>query len=224
MLLAACVRLESLGEVVPEPAEATRAESISNAGRRRQFLAGRAVLRSLLAELPGHDGNTSISVEAGQAPRILTRPDLYLSVSHSDDLVAAAVSNAPVGVDVQHCRADRPFADLARRIMSEVEWQAWLSLPKEEQPAAFYRSWCGKEAAYKACLGSSLRSLELRPCQDADLRCWALSAADVATAGGAFLAIGSPQLEALQWRHDTGLLCGSEWRYRVAPDEVPVVD
>lgn len=219
MLLAACAQLGSLAERAVDAAEEARAASIRNPQRRQQFLAGRCLLRRLLSALPGMNGPVAIrvpiSVEAGQAPRIVTRPDLYLSVSHSGDLVAAALSSAPVGIDVQHCRPGRPFADLARWAMSEVEWQAWRVLPAEDQPAAFYRSWCGKEAAYKARPGAKLPDLELVECLDGgDLHCWALAAGEAGHTP-AFLAICSSLLPHLRLPRSDLRLMEPGWGFRV---------
>lgn len=77
-----------------------------------------------------------------------TAPDCYFSISHSGDLLAVAVSRAPVGIDVE--AANTPMQQkLAEKILNEKEKAEYLLLP-EEQRSEFLRSaWVAKEATFK---------------------------------------------------------------------------
>jgi 4'-phosphopantetheinyl transferase len=67
---------------------------------------------------------------------------LHVSISHSGDLVALALTSvAPVGVDVEKV-TDRDVADLARSVVGPGEPIA--------VPADLYTYWCRKEAIVKA--------------------------------------------------------------------------
>ncbi len=73
-----------------------------------------------------------------------TAPEgFFLSLSHSGTLAACAVSDTPVGIDVQLERT--PGAGLLRRCFTERERGAALG-----DPAVFTRLWARKEAVSKA--------------------------------------------------------------------------
>ncbi|WBQ06418.1 4'-phosphopantetheinyl transferase family protein [Kribbella sp. CA-293567] len=86
-------------------------------------------------------------------------PPLWVSVSHTPDLVAvAAGQQGPVGVDVENQHA-REVATMARRWFDPAEL-AWMA----DQPdglQAFLHLWTAKEAVGKA-LGKGLRNSGLR--------------------------------------------------------------
>ncbi len=67
----------------------------------------------------------------------------FLSLSHSGILAACAVSDAPVGIDVQHER--KPSPGLLRRFFTENERRQ-----AEGDTEAFTRIWARKEAVSKA--------------------------------------------------------------------------
>ncbi len=72
-------------------------------------------------------------------------PDAHFNISHSGGLVACAVCDRPVGVDVQVIRPFNPA--LARRVCSEAERR---QLASDAHPAeAFTALWAQKEAWVK---------------------------------------------------------------------------
>lgn len=124
----------------------------------------------------------AVAYEPKGKPYILHVP-WYYNLSHSGDYVALAISDAPVGIDIQQ---KRPYTDsLVKRFFSEVEATAYESLfladaseremtVVEEQKSActkkpdiakkqlfrdretlFYTLWCRKEA-YGKLLGTGL--------------------------------------------------------------------
>jgi 4'-phosphopantetheinyl transferase len=88
--------------------------------------------------------------------------DLEFSVSHSGDLVAVAVSTAPVGVDVEqlegraHELGGGDPASLARLVLAAEEQEALAALPASGRSRAFLVAWTRKEAVTKA-KGDGLR-------------------------------------------------------------------
>ncbi|MBR2617148.1 MAG: 4'-phosphopantetheinyl transferase superfamily protein [Clostridia bacterium] len=71
---------------------------------------------------------------------------LYANISHTDTAVMAAVSTAPVGVDVQTFRPVEEKVIL--RALGEREAKTVLASP--DIPSAFALAWAKKEALYKA--------------------------------------------------------------------------
>lgn len=73
--------------------------------------------------------------------------DLHFSLSHSGRYAMCAISDAPVGADVQQVR--KVNLSVARRF--HVRERDWLGqIPPEEQSDAFFRLWTRKEAWVKA--------------------------------------------------------------------------
>ncbi len=73
---------------------------------------------------------------------------LYFNISHSGDWVVAAISDAPVGIDVEQVRQ----ADLgiAERFFAVSEYNAIkASAYKDKQNQLFYTLWSGKESYIK---------------------------------------------------------------------------
>ena len=84
-------------------------------------------------------------------PVFANHPELHFNLSHSGSLVACALSNRPVGVDVQQLVADlRP--SLVRYIMSHQEIEAFEALGDDDNAKSllFTQLWTLKESYAKA--------------------------------------------------------------------------
>ena len=113
-------------------------------GRRREWYAWRALLRSL-------EGDVEVSYDGCGAPYIEGRADVFISVSHTGDYVAVMLSDHRCGLDLE--MADRDFARVKSRYISSDE-ERFLSMAYAEAIL-----WCAKEAAYK---WNNENGLELR--------------------------------------------------------------
>ena len=86
-------------------------------------------------------------------PAIVGHPEIYFNLSHCREAVACALSDKPVGVDVESVRN---FSDsLLRYTMNETEIQQIRRA--ERQDVEFIRLWTMKEAVLKRS-GEGLRS------------------------------------------------------------------
>lgn len=122
-----------------------RAGRFRKPGRRRAFLLGCALLRSLISECTGvRPGRAELLLRPGRRP--LHRPArahrLALSVSHAGGWVFAAACNGArtglrLGIDIEHRRRPLP-AGIDRRL----PWAAGSGVD--------IRDWCLVEAALKA--------------------------------------------------------------------------
>lgn len=72
----------------------------------------------------------------------------YLSLSHSGPVTVLAVSDKPVGVDLEQVR-EVPEV-IARRFFSESMKEELEAAPEETKPETFFRLWTCLEAALKA--------------------------------------------------------------------------
>jgi 4'-phosphopantetheinyl transferase len=167
--------LEQSAEQVWSPNERQRAAHFAFERDRRQFLAGRYLLRSALSTCaavspaawrfrPDRYGKPQLDAPA-------TAPDLRFSVAHTPTMAAVAVALAlRVGVDLECASRTGPWQDIASRYFAPEECRDLAALPEAEQRVAFFRLWTLKEAFLKA-LGTGLSTplntfrFELAPTQ-----------------------------------------------------------
>ena len=120
--------------------------------RRRQFIAGRALLRQqLAAHLDCAPAQIVLTEREGQAPALGgASGGPFFSLSHSGDWVACALSTStPLGLDIERCDKPRDTAALAAQLFDQGQ-QDWLAAqPAQHRQAAFYQLWCRMEAHYK---------------------------------------------------------------------------
>lgn len=132
--------------------ELQRADRLKIDGRRTQFVAGRALLRRILATYLETDP-TDVAFEYGEHGKPTLAGDaLAFNLSHSADrgLLAIAAPGLELGVDIEYCKPSRSFLGIAGRFFAEPESAALLALPEDRRPEAFYRAWTCKEAYLKA--------------------------------------------------------------------------
>lgn len=174
--------------------ERARAARFVHAPHRRRFAVRRAALRTILGRyLNTQPANLCFVAGAHGKPALAgaaASSGIRFSVSHSDRLALIAVAHSrEVGVDIERMRSAIPLHDIARRFFSPAEAQALLSLPAEDQPPAFFRCWCSKEACVKA-LGVGLAAGEdiLKDWTGGFGR-WSMSALDIDVGFVAMLAV-----------------------------------
>ncbi len=84
-------------------------------------------------------------------------PQVQFSLSHGGDWVLCAVSDRPVGVDVEQPRCTM---EIARRFFCKEEVRAVEALEEDAQKDALCRLWCAKEAFVKAMGGGLSMGLD----------------------------------------------------------------
>ena len=78
----------------------------------------------------------------------------YFSLSHTDGAMAVAVSESPVGVDIERVREVR--RGLGDKILTEREMAHQRALGDDEKREYLLDKWCEKEAIFKAGEGNAL--------------------------------------------------------------------
>ncbi|KAA2255361.1 4'-phosphopantetheinyl transferase superfamily protein [Solihabitans fulvus] len=128
----------------------TEAARLLPAWRAAEYLAARALLRRLLAEVAGPAAAVlPIAADEAGRPHLPDRPDLTISLSHEGDWVAAAVGlGVDVGVDVQ---PPQPASEgLRRRCCTPRARRALAELPAADRDREFAWIWTVQEACVKA--------------------------------------------------------------------------
>lgn len=140
---------------------------------RHRFLTGRTLIRTIAGERLGIEPEQvkldSSCFGCGKPhgkPRVVGAAGVEVSVSHSGDWVALAITDgAPVGVDVEEVR-NAEVSDLARISFSAAEQEAFAAVPEELRRTAFFTYWSRKEAVVKATgkgMSVPMSSLTLAP-------------------------------------------------------------
>lgn len=139
------------------PDERVRAARFATEQLRDRWTVARAGMRGVLAAEAGLSPEALRFTYSANGKPLLSdwREGAWFNLSHSHDLAALVVCEAPIGVDIE--RIGAPHEDVAQRFFSQVEAAALLATPEAERAAAFYRCWTAKEAFLKA-LGTGFSS------------------------------------------------------------------
>lgn len=122
---------------------------------RRRFLLTRALVRTMLSRYGQvRPADWKFVENVHGRPEIDDRPpgvpDLRFNISHTEGLIACAVTiGREVGIDVEHI-GRRLTHDVAGRFFAPQEVNALAALPEEEQHLVFFDYWTLKEAYIKA--------------------------------------------------------------------------
>lgn len=129
------------------------------AERRRQFVAGRALLRMALGRLLAIEpGSIGLEDRPGQAPAFVHPhdPGIGLSISHSGRWVACAVSTVTlVGLDIERIDPSRDVLALAEQALSPESAGHLRACSEDARVGSFYRLWCLHEAGIKLATASA---------------------------------------------------------------------
>jgi len=129
------------------------------AERRRQFVASRVLLRMALGELLGVAARKIALIERpGNAPALAfpQRPGPWLSISHSGQWVACAVSLVgAVGLDIERIDPTRDVLAIAEQVFGSEQAGQLAAMVTGKRVDEFYRMWCRYEAHIKlGCAGA----------------------------------------------------------------------
>lgn len=109
--------------------------------RRKERITAHIILKELLGE------EKEIKHDANNAPYI-ENSNLHISISHTNNLVAVAISNNPIGIDIED--RERKQLQLSHKFTTEQE-KKWIDSCKtiEEKQLTAEVIWSAKEAIYK---------------------------------------------------------------------------
>lgn len=145
------------------PEELARAEKFAVPGPARSFIAGRLLLRDLVARISGcHPHEAVFRVGPDGKPMVQHPPGVEVNLTHSEGWVLAAAAHLPLGIDMEVVRP-LDWQSIARRFLTASD-RDWLdACPAEDRHRSFFHLWTWKEAVAKA-VGSGLSLLaELPP-------------------------------------------------------------
>ncbi len=134
--------------------ELARADRFVVEPPRIQFTLCRAALRTLLAQRLGCSAQeVRFGTSSLGKPFVLaedsTQP-FYFNVSHSGEFGLIALSDEPVGVDVEKLQPRINAKSLVSQVVSTEELRKWAQLAAAEHATQIIRLWVCKEAMLKA--------------------------------------------------------------------------
>jgi 4'-phosphopantetheinyl transferase len=139
-------------ESILTPDELARAQRYRLPLVRQRFIAGRAILRTILAPYLDIEPGDIVFHYSQHGKPSLVDSRLRFNVSHSDNLLLIAVSwHHDLGVDVEYIRPMPDAATIAADYFSRAEYEQFSRLPDDQKPQAFFNCWTRKEAYIKAC-------------------------------------------------------------------------
>ncbi len=128
--------------------------------RADQFLAGRLLVRQLIAEYCGR-APVEIHLPA-TAPKVATDISgallCHLSISHTDVYLAVALDSDPVGVDCEQLKERCNWRAIAEQYFAPFEMACLRTMAPAKAACEFMRIWTAKEALSK-CAGADLARL-----------------------------------------------------------------
>lgn len=134
--------------------ELARYQAITSAQRKKQFLAGHFLARKMASLYYANKVEDWIySVDENNQRRIKCRqsgmPEFRVSLSHSADWIAVAISTTAVGIDIETFGKQRDFIAIASHVFSASETAYLKSLAPDKLNRQFYLYWTLKECVAK---------------------------------------------------------------------------
>ena len=131
----------------------------NNPKRQREQLISHILIKHLLGEAK------AIKHHANGMPYIEDCTELFISISHSRKSIAVAISNGPIGIDLEEI--ERKQYSLLKKFTSEAE-QNWVESRQNDNEKQFISAviWSAKEAIYKLANINGLlfeREIEVTP-------------------------------------------------------------
>lgn len=141
----------ALGEISAQRRE--QALKFKHAEGQRLCVLAYQLLKQGLREEYGITDNPIFEYNEHGKPSIVGHPEIYFNLSHCRHAVVCAISDKPVGIDVESIRKYRE--NLVQHTMNEAECRQIASA--ERPDVAFIRLWTMKEATLKLT-GTGIRT------------------------------------------------------------------
>ncbi|UII76110.1 4'-phosphopantetheinyl transferase superfamily protein [Flagellimonas sp. HMM57] len=132
-----------------EPHELLRSQRYRFKKDCNRFIISRTILKILLAKQTGTSvENISLKKDERKKPYLPLNPSVFFNLSHSGNCILIAISEVPVGIDVEKIDESFDFTPLLSQIFNTTEIK---KLNNADQPLrTFYTFWTRKEAIVKA--------------------------------------------------------------------------
>lgn len=157
-------RISELYEIL-HPEEKRKSSLFFHKSDRQKFIIGKAMLRMILGGyLNINPGMLTFSAGMYMKPVLKVGNDIpfHFNISHSGDYILIAVSDSPIGVDIEHYQTGLNIHEVMEIAFSEKE----IDFIKEQviPQKAFFQLWTRKEALIKATSRGLNNDIRYIPC------------------------------------------------------------
>ena len=111
---------------------------------KKQSIVARILLKNLLLKFFEISDGSNIEFDENGKPNYSNSTDIHISLTHSGDFAAAAVSNKPVGIDIQ------VYKQVSEKLLNRVCTKDELEFVNSTGNKGFFKIWTAKEA-YSKC-------------------------------------------------------------------------
>lgn len=123
-------------------------DSIKSKARRKQFLAGRMLVRRMLSK--ANVGSAwKLTAKSGIKPVVLGMPNIHFSISHCNNWIVCALSDTDVGIDIECVKPGRATQSLAKLVCNPQEIEYMSGFTSQLFDIYFTELWTIKEACVK---------------------------------------------------------------------------
>lgn len=135
-----------------DSAEVDRMNRFVQARHRHAFLVSHALTRKMIADAVGSEPSAIRFGTTGRGKPVVLSPtsDIHFNLSHTDGLIALALDQKPVGLDVEWLGRKGPGLELAHRYFTASEYADISRQNPEHQQHRLLVYWTLKEAYLKA--------------------------------------------------------------------------
>lgn len=123
-----------------------KVERLKKTKQKSQSIGAELLLRYAVGQITGKVSNVKWDTDENGKPYLTEHDGIYVNLSHSGDYAVCAVSDVPVGVDIQHCR--ECDMKMAKRFFT-VEEAEFIN-KSTDRNSAFFEIWTKKESFVKA--------------------------------------------------------------------------
>ncbi len=123
-----------------------KVERLKKTKQKAQSIGAELLLRHAVAQLTGKISNVKWDTDENGKLYLTEHNGIYVNLSHSGDYAVCAVSDVPVGVDIQHCR--ECDMKMANRFFTAEE--AEFIKNSADRNDVFFEIWTKKESFVKA--------------------------------------------------------------------------
>lgn len=123
-----------------------KVERLKKTKQKAQSIGAELLLRHAVGQITGNISNVKWDTDENGKLYLTECDGIYVNLSHSGDYAVCAVSDVPVGADIQHCR--ECDMKMANRFFTAEE--AEFINKSTDKNSAFFEIWTKKESFVKA--------------------------------------------------------------------------
>jgi 4'-phosphopantetheinyl transferase len=142
--------IHSPAENYLDTAEQARADKLVSPIHQKRFIAAHSGLREILGLYTKQSPREVVFAQTDSGKPFLKKfPEIHFNLSHSEDIALCAISNHPVGIDIEYLNKDIKFLELAKRFFSQSEYEFLKLQNNKNLNLEFLKLWTQKEAYLK---------------------------------------------------------------------------